>query len=108
MMILDAWTTGQLQNAAAMMQMALEQHLALHDLLEKVEEVIASRTAPSIASPNKKSITCEQCGSTMAIYPVNISRCTRVDGGWSSVIVCRECGREMYSRLTPAQIVAGW
>jgi len=64
----------------------------------------ASRT-PGQAAKNGRLVPCPLCGTPVALYRVNVSRCTAVGGGWRSQALCRHCGFERYTTESVAQIV---
>lgn len=48
---------------------------------------------------------CPHCGTALRISAVNVSRCTRVGGGWRSIGVCQndQC---LYSELSLKSVTA--
>ena len=103
MLSFDAWTTAQLQNAAALLDMASSSGTTtVDDLAQSVAREVARRTSPLNQPP---SFPCPQCGYILRISPVNVSRCTRVGGQWKSIIQCDACGYDQLSNKTPAEVL---
>ena len=50
---------------------------------------------------------CPECNGQMAVVPINVSRCTRVDGDYSSVWTCKnkECMNTIYNKETMQEIL---
>jgi DNA-directed RNA polymerase subunit RPC12/RpoP len=50
---------------------------------------------------------CPRCNSRMAVVPVNISRCTKVDNKYNSVWMCKnkECMNTIYNKETIREIL---
>jgi ribosomal protein S27AE len=56
---------------------------------------------------NIKIKNCPECNRSMMLKPVNVSRCTKVDGNYNSVWTCRnkECMETIYNEKTIQEIL---
>ena len=70
-----------------------------------LEEKIKRRkyhTTKQVATPK----LCEKCGSLTSAAPVNVSKCTVIEGGWNTVLVCTDvdCMHTMYFKETITEL----
>jgi len=64
-------------------------------ILSVINQEIAqrlSKTKVAVTTP-----VCPDCGGRLLRNPVNVSRCTRVGGGYKIVDTCPACGYEHFS-----------
>lgn len=54
-----------------------------------------------------KTKDCPECNEPMVVVPVNVSRCTRVDGDYNSAWTCKnkECMNVIYNKKTIQEIL---
>lgn len=78
---------------------AAEYGAALDDIAAAIEieiEELKAAVVPAekrpkkpTAPPARPETQCPLCGSTVAISPVNVSKCTRVGGSWKTSLMCK-------------------
>jgi len=67
----------------------------------------ATRLPDQRRGKGRPGIRCDRPGCTgvLALYPVNVSRCTAVGGRWKTQAICRRCGHDRYSERDVREII---
>lgn len=79
---------------------------------DEVVEMCALRVRQSVAPVHAGGgrrqparISCPECGASLVVSRVNVSRCTAVGGEWKASVVCGGCHFSALSKRTVSEVI---
>ncbi|MCK5605595.1 hypothetical protein KAR91_27120 [Candidatus Pacearchaeota archaeon] len=101
---LDIWSIGHLQNFTTILnQFKAAGVTDITEIMGRIDLETSGRIPKTEFPPpdhkQKKKVKkkeaiftkCSECGGVAEVLEVNVSKCTRVGGGWKLAIQCTEC-----------------